>query len=711
MNHFIAGILKIALLEASIALLLIDLAAGERFKSLREKAHTVVTGLMVLAFCNYGALHPSNDPAVVLTAVPLLLLAARAVSFGFDPNRAERWAAAIARAKANPKRTGRWGSVYAAIALVILFTWLNDVPGGAWGVFGGILAAVFTGQAVERVASGERKLPGGLSDAVAKHGRALAVAVVILTSGGWVAAGVGTGRSLLIHQWEQFHFYLGAKYQAEVGWFNLYKAVIIADRESAHALDALQTTRDLATFETISVADALQDADAVKARFSPEQWANFKADWVQMTQLWHIDWSRIINDHGNSNSPAWSIIATPLVKLTPLTMRGQAFLGWIDILLMVGMWLFLWQVFGHRAATTGLLMWAGLPIIFEYSTGSILRWDWLFALGLAAGCLKQKRYGWAGALFGFAVATKLFPLFFGIAMGLRAAMEWRRTRKLKPEHVRFAVSSAVSGVVVVAVAAVLFGASAWKEYYGRIQIAQLEKFYGIQYSFKSVYLQHAAGTPREWTQAIFPAALKQTSDKVETCKGSSSSNTGATCSTELTQCGDARSFALSCQGDECVCRGRGKEERFTEANACSRVAELFVSRCQFPEDYSTGLFLAQVLFTLLVMVLLRRADDVEAFLLGPLLVFCWLTVNMYYWNMLGLMVLGLVMRSERPQQKPALGLTLGLHLVFMVFYLYQHLNRQSTEGYAVAWMFTVLTLITAAWEFFLPTDAPSTEAA
>ena len=33
-------------------------------------------------------------------------------------------------------------------------------------------------------------------------------------------------------------------------------------------------------------------------------------------------------------------------------------------------------------------------------------------------------------------------------------------------------------------------------------------------------------------------------------------------------------------------------------------------------------------------------SDVEAFTLGPLLVFTWLTVNMYYWNMLGLLALG-----------------------------------------------------------------------
>jgi hypothetical protein len=97
-------------------------------------------------------------------------------------------------------------------------------------------------------------------------------------------------------------------------------------------------------------------------------------------------------------------------------------------------------------------------------------------------------------------------------------------------------------------------------------------------------------------------------------------------------------------------------------------------------------------------------------LLGPLLVFTWLTVNMYYWNMLGLLVVGLVLRSERPNQKPALGLAIGVHLIFMVYYLYQHLNRSITEGYAVAWMMAVLTLIVSFWEFRTTDPAPAQQA-
>jgi hypothetical protein len=88
----------------------------------------------------------------------------------------------------------------------------------------------------------------------------------------------------------------------------------------------------------------------------------------------------------------------------------------------------------------------------------------------------------------------------------------------------------------------------------------------------------------------------------------------------------------------------------------------------------------QLLFTALVLAMAVRSDDVSAFLLGPLLVFTWLVVNMYYWNMLGLVALGFALRKERRW----LYALLWLHFNFALFYVYQHLNRGFAEGYIVA---------------------------
>jgi hypothetical protein len=708
MNHFISGIIKIVLLEASVALLLIDAVAGQRFEKARLRAHGVLAGLMVFAWANYGALRHNVEPASVLTSVPLILACGWLIGWAFGARRDERTSAFLAWASANPRALAArvaWLGAIAAVALGALLGWF---PASNWVTFmvGWKLGAAAV---IGLVALQAGKLAAGpglaaIVGALQARAKPLAVGLVFALSGAWVGGGVAAGRLPLIHQWEQFHFFLGAKYQREVGWFNLYKAAILADRETVNALGAMPTTRELRTFEQVPLDVALKDAAEVRGRFSDAQWRAFKEDWATMARLWPINWTAVMNDHGNSNSPAWSILASPIARLVPLSAAGQAFLGWIDMLLMLGLWLVVWQTFGHRVASVGLFMWAVPPIVFDYLSGSFLRWDWLFAIGLAACFLEQRRYALAGGFFGFAFATKLFPIFFGVALGLRALWVWRETREFKREYLRFGVSAATVGGAAVLVSALMFGASAWKEYAQRIQVAQVEKFYAIQYSFRTVLLQHAAFPLQAWGHTLWPVELAQLRPDVETCGGHASSAGADQCSRELTSCGDGRSYALECAASgTCTCKLNGAPKRsFTRELPCAQssgeLERLFEQECGFPRDYSFVFLVGRLLFSLFILVLLKRAEDLEAFLLGPLLVFTWLTVNMYYWNMLGLLALGLMVRAARPRQWPAFAMLLGLHVVFMVFYLYQHMNRGLTEGYAVAWMLTVLIIGTAVAE-------------
>lgn len=636
MNHFISGILKIVLLEGSIALLIIDAVAGDRFEKVRLRAHAVLAGLMVFAWANYGSLRYDTDWLTVMSSLVVILVSGFAIGFAFDPKREERHAAWRARIGERPADF-RFNVFLGVAGLGLLWRltagraatvplWLET---NTWWMVGVVVVAL----ALASSAHGWARSKSTKEPAFLRQAKPIAVALVVVLSGGWVTAGVMAGRLPLIHAWEQYHFVLGARYQREVGWFNLYKATILADRETVNVLSNLPTTRDLTNFEEVPIATALADAQQVRARFSDERWEAFKADWTQFTQVSRINWTQVMNDHGNSNSPAWALLAAPIARMVPITAQSQAFLGWIDMLLMLGLWLIVWQTFGHRVASIGLFFWAVPPNSFDFLSGSFLRWDWLFALGVSVCLLKQRRYELSGGFFGFAVATKLFPLFFGVALGLRALVEWRETKVFRKDYLHFVRGAAIAGALSVALSAAAFGVDSWKEYAQRIQVAQVEKFYAIQYSLKTVYLQHAAGTAADWAQTIFPGDLKQRQNEVRA------------------------------------------------------------------EDYAVGFFLAKLAFTALVLVLIRRADDVEAFTLGPLLVFTWLTVNMYYWNMLGLLALGLAQRTEKPNQRASMGLFVGLHVSFMVYFLYQHLNRGLTEAYAVAWLWCVLLIGVAAWEY------------
>lgn len=483
----------------------------------------------------------------------------------------------------------------------------------------------------------------------------------------WCNYGTFNGGGLkLIHHHEQFHFYLAAKYQQEVGWFDLYRAAVLADAETTRALN-VQQIRDNATFELEPVAKAFAERERIVGRFGP-RWEEFKRDWellmtppniadleacearrcndvstlmqcrsqceqerAQGTAAWRSRFNSILQDHGNSNSPAWSVITHPISRLVPWTPAGQAFLGWLDMALMAFMWWFIFKTFGWKPAAIGMLMWATPPLVFPYLAGSFLRWDWLFCLGMTICMMKREKWLYAGLFFGFAVATKLFPLWFGVALGFRALVTCWRDKKFHAKYKQMLAGTFASGTAAVLLAAFMFGGFwVWADYKKRIDAAVVERFYSIQYSLRTVYLQIEESSAGELAvHWLFPREMKQ---------------------------------------------GR---------------ADVDIN------DHQLGFKFFQLLFTLAVFVLILRTDEVGAFTLGPILVFTWLIVNMYYWNMLGLMALGLATRQD---QKPALGALMGLQVIFMGYYLYQHTNHGFSEGYMVALQLCVWLLVFAWFE-------------
>ncbi|MHB8874066.1 MAG: hypothetical protein ACYC8T_10305 [Myxococcaceae bacterium] len=445
--------------------------------------------------------------------------------------------------------------------------------------------------------------------------KAAYVSVAVLAVFAWGHFGSLRGGGAVVHIWEQFHFYLGAKYQKELGWFDIYKATLLADRESARVLGGVASTRDLRTFEVVPVSEALSDAARVRAAFSDERWSEFKRDWMVLAAM-PVNWAPIISDHGNSESPAWSIVAHPVAAMVPLSMGGLTFIALLDMALMGALWWFVFRTFGVRAGSVALVVAASLPNVFDYTFGSFLRWDWFFALGMAMCFLKRGRFATAGAFFGFAVATKLFPLFFGVALLFQAAFVTLRERKVAVRYLRFGAGALGSLAAAVVISSVMLGTPrVWLDYKDRITVSVHEKYYPIQYSLKTVFLQAAASSPSEFADShLAPRDIKQ-------------------------------------------------------ARADVNIA-----------DYALPFLLVQLLFTLFIAALAVRADEVSAFALGPFLVFTWLTVNMYYWHMLGLAALGLFLRKERPP----LFTLLGLHAVLAIFYLNQHLGHGNSEPYLVA---------------------------
>jgi len=464
------------------------------------------------------------------------------------------------------------------------------------------------------------------------------VIVAALSLFAWTNFGALRGGGGLVHRWEQYHFYFGSKYLREVGYFDLYKATLLADRETGGVLRGASRTRDLSTFDEAPIpSDYLQpaglppppgsDAARVRAKFSDERWRSFKADWLALSRGDTI-WAQAVLDHGNSGSPAWAVLAAPIAYLTGISHDGQVAMGLVDPLLMFALFVALYFTFGLRPTCVALTIWSLIPFSFDYLAGSLLRWDWLFALGLCLVCWQRKRPASAGACLGYAVASKLFPLFFGVGLLFKSLWDLSRTRRLDARMVRFGAGAAVAMLVSVIVSSAAFGPSIWVEYEKRIQVAQNEKFYSNQYSFHTVFLQFAESRPGEIAEGLFiPNDIKQGRNDV----------------------------AIN-------------------------------------QDHA-GLFIFQWLLTALIAAALSRADELEALAMGPLLVYVWLIVNAYYWNMLALPALIWALR-ESLGKRGSLAPLIALHATFACFYLYQHFNRGYAEGYFVG---LLLLFVTSIW--------------
>jgi len=217
------------------------------------------------------------------------------------------------------------------------------------------------------------------------------------------------------HFHELFHYYLGTKYFAEVGYDGLYDAAVIADLEDdPEHFEPKRVMRDLATNEVVPRAAAVAREADIRAPFSPQRWESFRRDVAVFRQATLDDWRARgpVIDHGYNGTPLVTAILGGLARQTWLDTHD--YLGLVSLLDPYLLALF-------AAALAGLEgPWIALSFLFfafadplnEYgfTGGGYLRTDYLLALAAALAALRQ---GWrapAGALLAVAAGLRLFPV-------------------------------------------------------------------------------------------------------------------------------------------------------------------------------------------------------------------------------------------------------------------------------------------------------------
>jgi len=215
-----------------------------------------------------------------------------------------------------------------------------------------------------------------------------------------------------VHQWEQFHYHLGAKYFPELGYDGLYVASIGAESDAFPNGVVAEHSRDLRTYQVAPVAELFPHMREVWQRFEPARWDaliednRFFVETIPQNYLWA---QRL--DHGYNATPAWTFVARVLAGSRPVSLGFQRALALLDVALLAGAFAAVFLTFGARVGCWCLvLLGLGYAGRFHFTGGAFLRHDWLAAVLVGVCMLERARYRVAGMLLGWAAMSRIFPV-------------------------------------------------------------------------------------------------------------------------------------------------------------------------------------------------------------------------------------------------------------------------------------------------------------
>ncbi|MGK4005506.1 hypothetical protein WMF31_22970 [Sorangium sp. So ce1036] len=289
------------------------------------------------------------------------------------------------------------------------------------------------------------------------------------------------------HRWDQFHYYMGAKYFPEMGYDGLYKCTLIAQNELGVVTykneDTGRTVRLDMSKEVrhpdkkirnlggdnllIPASEVLRDPEVCKAHFSPERWEAYKAD-VQFFRTASDKgyWEDMQKDHGYNPPPVWTIMGKFWGDLHPASTRYLQFLASFDIVYLLGMFAALYWAFGWRVFSVAAIFWgcqASAP--FYWTGGAFLRQDWLFFLVLSA-CLIRKRYfKLAGASMVYAGLLRVFPGLAVIGWLTVAGIYIFRHKRMARTHVQVLIGGVLAAAVLIPVSMKVAGVDSYRQFY------------------------------------------------------------------------------------------------------------------------------------------------------------------------------------------------------------------------------------------------------
>lgn len=280
--------------------------------------------------------------------------------------------------------------------------------------------------------------------------RAILVVVALLAHLNVVESEGGAVRVRLpsLHAHDSFHYFLGTRYFAELGYTGLYAAVLRADYEQLSGdFDRNAPIRDLATNRRIPRHQSIGAALSARAAFSPARWAEFSRDVAHFRKAsTPSGWRDLMLDHGYNGTPLVTALLGTVANQPWLpTPRLLAFAAMADLALIVGLGAFI-AARGSTLLALGFLFFTFANPLNDHAFigGAFLRYSYFLALAAAFFGLRRERLATSGAWLALAGWLRIFPLVFYAALLLRdlAGPGWRdRLRSSARLHVAFGLTT------------------------------------------------------------------------------------------------------------------------------------------------------------------------------------------------------------------------------------------------------------------------------
>ena len=285
-----------------------------------------------------------------------------------------------------------------------------------------------------------------------------------------------------VHRWEMFHYYVGSKYHAELGYERLYRCSAVADAEDGVPSNERRMIRDLADDNLVRAADVVARAvaypEACRAHFSAARWSDFKQD-VRFFRrgLGRKAWEQAQLDHGYNPPPLWTATWGKLAAFVPASRWHLQLLAAADLVLMAGVLVALGLSFGWRTAALGAVFW-GTQAASEvgWTGGGLGRQDWLFLCVASLSLVHRQKFGWGGAALALAGLLRLFPLLLLVGSGVVWLARWHKGRGSQAESRdglalrRFALGAALATSVGLGVSLANGGGGDYREFWAHIQL-------------------------------------------------------------------------------------------------------------------------------------------------------------------------------------------------------------------------------------------------